>query len=104
MAEDTLSLGGSIKLTGFSEIDSADMIVVKKIVGNYVKKMSEMTAFQELQLTLKKVHAKEGDPIFEIHGKVLGKKKVYTSEIDDRNLYVGLDLVLKKLSSEMGIK
>lgn len=105
MAEETLELGGKIQLTGFSEIDRADMIVVKKIVGNHVKRIAEhLPQFDGLHLTLKKVHAKEGEPIYEIHGQVVGKGKVYTCEINDRNIYVGLDLNLKKLASEIGLR
>jgi len=32
---DELQLGGNINLSGFKEIDSGSMVVLKKIVGNY---------------------------------------------------------------------
>ena len=100
-----MALGGNIQLTGFSTVDKADLVVVKKIVGNYVKRMAEhLPQFHGLHLTLKKVHAKEGEPIFEIHGRIEGGKKPFVSEVNDRNLYVGLDSVLKKLSAEIGIR
>lgn len=36
---DTLELGGNIQLTGFSELNGGQMIVLKKIVGNYCEKI-----------------------------------------------------------------
>jgi len=48
-----IELGGNIKLKGFSEIDNASLIVIKKIVGNYAKKLAETTDdFQNLILSL----------------------------------------------------
>ena len=38
---DVLELGGSIQLSGFSGIDGGQMVVVKKIVGNYAKRLSD---------------------------------------------------------------
>ena len=39
--EETIKLGGSIELSGFSNLDGGQMIVLKKIVGNYARKMEE---------------------------------------------------------------
>ena len=36
-----MKLGGGIELNGFSGIEKAHLVVVKKIVGNYAKEMSE---------------------------------------------------------------
>lgn len=95
---DTFKLGGNIQLSGFGELDGANMIVVKKIVGNYARKLSEASKeFSELHLTLKVVHKKEKSEKYEIHGKVVDKGKVHTSEVTDFNLYFAMDNLLKKL-------
>ena len=94
----TFNLGGNIRLSGFGELDGANMIVVKKIVGNYARKISESgSEFSELHLTLKVIHKKEKSEKYEIHGKILCKGKVHTSEVTDFNLYFALDNLLKKL-------
>ena len=36
----TLELGGNIQLTGFRDLDPAALVIVKKIVGNFVKEMN----------------------------------------------------------------
>ncbi|MEK6907081.1 MAG: hypothetical protein AABW45_00995, partial [Nanoarchaeota archaeon] len=66
--DDTLQLGGNISLAGFKELEPAKMVVIKKITGNYVKKMMEKTnKFESLHLHLKEVHASK----FELQVKAL---------------------------------
>ena len=36
-----IELGGNINLDNFEEIEKGQLIVVKKVVGNYTKKISE---------------------------------------------------------------
>ncbi|MFH1511668.1 MAG: hypothetical protein ABIF10_08315 [Candidatus Woesearchaeota archaeon] len=94
---DTLQLGGSIELTGFSELEPAIMVVVKKIVGNYTKRLSKITpGFQGLHLTVKKVHNKS----YEIQAKLVADK-IYASDSTDINLFVTLDNSLKKIENEI---
>jgi hypothetical protein len=103
--EEKIQLGGNIELSGFSELDGANMIVVKKIVGSYARKMSDsVPGFERLRLTLKTVHKQEHSEKYEIMGQALAEGKSYNSEVTDRNLYVVIDLVLKKLCSELEIK
>lgn len=106
MAED-ISLGDKIILSGFSDEDGSTMIAVKKIVGNYVKKiMDDHEDFQNLSVKSKKVHShpgKDGKPEggkYELHINAnLGK--AYASEVVDYNLFVGLDKAFKKVMAEM---
>ena len=101
--EDTLVLGGSIELSGFKEIDGGSMIILKKIVGNYAKKLSERTEnFERLHVNMKPVHATESTPKkFELHAKVIDNGKVFASEAVENNLFVALDSVLKKVQNTM---
>ena len=100
--DDVMQLGGNIELSGFRGIDSASMVVLKKIVGNYAKKMSEIAEkFEKLHLTMKPVHETEKSEIYEIHAKLMNNGKPFVSEAVERNLFVAVDNALKKVMSEI---
>jgi len=99
---DMLQLGGSIQLSGFRSVDRAQMVVLKKIVGNYVKKYNEMCQkFESLTLTMKPVHQTEQNAIYELHAKCMDNGKPVVAEGSDRNLFLVLDNVLKKVETEI---
>ena len=102
MSDDNVTLGGNIQLTGFRDIDSSSMVVLKKIIGNHARRISELTKRMEsLHITLKSVHEREKSEKYEVHAKVVDDGKVYASETTDRNLFVAVDDVLKKIQSEL---
>jgi hypothetical protein len=92
-------LGGNITLVGFKEIEKAELVVVKKLVGSYARKLSDtVSGFESVTVTLKLVHhTEEGNPKYELHAKANVKGNVCAAEVVDRNLFVGLDDVLKKV-------
>lgn len=95
---DSTALGGNITLVGFKDIDRAEIVVVKKIVGSYTRKLSDtVQGFEGITVTLKFVHRTEGSEKYEFHAKALLKGSAVATEVVDRNLFVGLDDVLKKL-------
>ena len=99
---DDIALGGNIQLTGFRDIDSSSMIVLKKIIGNHARRISELTKKMEiLHITLKPVHQREKSEKYEVHAKISNDGKVYASEITERNLFVAVDTVLKKIVNEI---
>lgn len=99
---DDIRLGGNIELAGFRTIDSSSMIVLKKIIGNYAKRIAELTKKpQILHITLKPIHEREKSEKYEVHAKVVDNGKVYASEVIDRNLFVAVDSVLKKIVNEI---
>ncbi len=104
MAEETIELGGSIRLSGFKDIDGGSMIIIKKIIGSFVKKVSEKNPkFQSLTVTLKKIHTSEES---ESTGKhelraLLVADKNYNAEVTHLNLMFAVDKVLKKVESAM---
>ena len=56
-----MELGGNIQLTGFEDVDRTEMVIIKKVVGNYAKKFYEtIDNFQELSVTIKKDHKTSG--------------------------------------------
>lgn len=102
MDEEDVRLDSNIQLTGFRDIDGSSMIVIKKIVGTYAKRIAELTKnMQTLHVTLKEVHEREKSEKYEVHAKVIDDGKVFASEIVDRNLFVAVDGVLKKLVNEL---
>lgn len=94
---DDLELGGSIVLSGFSGLDGASMIIVKKIVGNYAKRFSEICEnFDNLRVYMKKI---DNNNQFELNANVSDKGKSIVGEVTDRNLFFALDKVLKKVEN-----
>ncbi len=104
MAEDTIELGGHIRLSGFSDIDGGSMIIVKKIIGSFVKKVSEKNPkFQSLTVTFKKIHGseeKETSGKYELKASLLADKQ-YNAEVTHLNLMFAVDKVLKKVEAGM---
>jgi len=48
--EETIELGGNISLIGFRDVEPGKLIVVKKIVGNFVKKIQDQNKdFEKIQ-------------------------------------------------------
>ncbi len=83
-----IELGGNIKLDNFEGLEPALLIVVKKVVGNYTKKISEAFAdFKEIEISLVD---KESNKI----AVRLTADKEYTSEASDKNLFFALDKAL----------
>jgi hypothetical protein len=94
----TLELGGNITLSGFSERDFTEMIVIKKIVGQYARKFTDgLPGFSRLDLTLKEVHGTK----FEIITKATLDNHEYASEVTGQNLFVALDASLKHVAEQM---
>ena len=96
-----MELGGNIELLGFDEIEISELIVLKKIIGNYARKFSDALGddYKKLSLHLKKVHGKKSHK-YEIKATLEGKK-VYKSEITENNLFVCIADVLKKIEAQV---
>ncbi|MFH1591684.1 MAG: hypothetical protein ABIC95_07225 [archaeon] len=102
--DEEIALGGNIQLTGFSALDRPNMVVVKKMVGNYARKISEACKdFQELHVTLKTVHETEKSEKYEIHARVIDKGTLHSAEVTDRNLFFAIDNLLKKILKSIGV-
>ena len=98
MEDNVLQLGGNIELSGFSGLDGGTMIVLKKIVGNYAKRMSTVAKnFEQLSLTMKTVH----DNQFELHAKMMDNGTAVNSSVTERNLFIAVDNALKKIMNEI---
>jgi ribosome-associated translation inhibitor RaiA len=93
-----LKLGGNIVLAGFS-LDPVEMIVVKKIVGHYAKKISEQTEYNEIKITLKQSQ-KQQSFLHEFSVNVTTNKGTITSSKQDKNIYSGLSDVLENIYNQ----
>jgi ribosome-associated translation inhibitor RaiA len=93
-----LKLGGNIVLAGFS-LDPAEMIVVKKIVGNYAKRINERVEYKEIKVRLKQSQ-KIKSFLHEINVDVKTNKGILTSSTEDKNLYSGLSAALEKVYNQ----
>jgi len=102
MDEDQLVLGGNIELSGFKDIDKAMMVVVKKMVGNYVKKLSTLASkFESIVIHLKVMHEREKGEVYEIKGRVSDNGTIYNSHAEDRNLFFALNAAFDKMDTEL---
>jgi ribosome-associated translation inhibitor RaiA len=90
-----------IEFSGFKDINGMDMDLIRKKVTNFATDVSEADEkFRKIHMTLKKVHERADNQIYEIQAKLVGKETI-TSDVDDRNLLAAIDTVLKKLSAQM---
>ncbi len=102
MEEKVLQLGGNIELSGFSDLEPGVMIILKKIVGNYARRMSDKCKnFEKLTVTMKTVHAKEKGEKYELHAKMIDNGKPHNSSCVDRYLFVGVDNSLKAVMNSL---
>ncbi len=89
-----IELGGNIKLINFEELEPALLIVVKKMVGNYTKKISEtLKDFKSIEVTLNKEESNK------IEVKVEADK-IHQSEAKDKNLFFALDAALNQILNQ----
>ena len=98
----SLNLGGNIELVGFKQVSLSDVVVVKKVVGHYTRKIQESAAdFQKITILLKEIHKIDNNAKMEIHVKVQDGSRTYSSEVIDKNIFVALDSALKKALGEV---
>lgn len=91
-----MELGGNIELYGFADDQSADLIVVKKIVGRFTKRITEHHPdFQGLRVTFD-----EDTSGARVEGQLQLDDDVLESASADSNKYLCLDAVLKDLKDQ----
>jgi hypothetical protein len=101
MAEsENIVLGGNIELIGFKELDGGSMVILKKMIGNHVRKMSDAAGnFEKLTVSLKKVGA--GSKKFEIQAKAINNGRPYSSEVTDFNVFFTVDKALSSINNQL---
>lgn len=94
-------LGGNISLINF-EMDTMHGIAVRKIAGNYAKKLAEIADYKEIKIRLK-THAHGKAVLHEIDAntELTGHKDIMlSSNTSDYNLFSALSAALEKIISE----
>jgi hypothetical protein len=100
MDDEELKLGGNITLVGFRKYEPSKMIVVKKIVGNYIKKVQDRDiGFEKVSIGVKNVHNSE----VEIKCNLLIDGKSYNSKTTGFNLFIVLNEVMSNVMKEAGL-
>lgn len=99
-----IELGGNITLVGFKELGYAELVVVKKVVGNYARKISDRFPIDELKIHVKPIHQTTDEVTkFELKTELLTEGKHYHSDLVEHNIFIGLDKSMKKISSQLRI-
>jgi hypothetical protein len=84
-----IELGGGIKLDGFEVIEPSLLIVVKKVIGNYAKKMSEqIPSFKEVLVSVSEK--------YKIKATLVANSE-YHSISNNSNLFFALDQALNEI-------
>lgn len=97
-----LNLGGNIELVGFKQVSMAEVVVVKKIVGQYTRKIEEHSVkFEKIMIALKEIHKIENSAKHEVHVKALDNGKAFSAEVVDKNIFVALDSAMRKVLAEI---
>ena len=85
-----MKLGGNILLDGCDNLEPATLIVLKKMVGNYARKISEKANFDELRINLM-----NKDKIYKLEA-VLVRAGIQDSRVcEENNLFFALNNALK---------
>lgn len=92
-------LGGEISLIGFDSLEPMELIVIKKIVGNYVRKLSTQTNYNSLRLELKQ-HKKGKSFTHEINAQLSINGGHFGASVTEWNLYACLTKLLEKVLAE----
>jgi hypothetical protein len=86
-----MKLGGNIVLDGCDNLEPATLIVLKKMVGNYARKISEKNSFDELMI---KVQNSGDNYKLEATLTKVGSQEIKNAE--DNNLFFALNNALKE--------
>lgn len=93
-------LGGNISLIGFDVLEPMELVVIRKIVGNYVKKLSNSSDYESLKLKLKQ-HKKGKTFIHEINAELFANGRNFGANTEEWNLFFALTSVLDKILAEI---
>ena len=92
-----IELGGNIELVGFSDLDSQELVILKKIIGGYARKFSDHAKdYEKLTIDLKQVK-----PKYKIQAKLMINGKPVNSDATEKNVFVALAEVLKNLEAQV---
>ena len=85
-----IKLGGNIVLDGCDGLEPATLIVLKKMVGNYARKISEKATFEELRIILS-----NNDNMYKLEALLKTKEGETSKAGEDNNLFFALNNALR---------
>ena len=98
MAEE-IRLGGNIALIGFDKLDTAELAIIRKIVGAYEKKIQENGGCKELKISLRQhPHGKTFKHEIEVNGYF--DDGMIGSNETDWNVFTALSSTLDKVLAQ----
>ena len=93
-------LSEKLELSGFKNVDSASMIMVRRVVDGNLKKFNDnVDGFEKLKFTLKEVHGTEKSVKYQVIANIIIRNTVQSVETVDRNIFFALDSAVKKLEA-----
>jgi len=91
-----MKLGDKIEIFGFDDIEPAQLIVVKKIIGNNVKEGIEgKEGFESIKITLSK---EEG---YNIEGVLKINKEEKKTSASNSNLFFAINMFFEELQKSL---
>ncbi len=97
--EINIVLGRNIQLIGFEKLEKAEITVVKKILQKYLSKLENEVAYNLLKIKLRQ-HQKGKMFSHELRADLIVRPgRVISASLQYKNLYNGLNLIMKKLLS-----
>jgi hypothetical protein len=95
--EINILLGKNVQLIGFEQLERSELDVVNKILQKYLPRIENQVAYELLKLRLKQ-HQKGKSFSHEIKADLLIRPgSIVTSSLEYKNLYNGLNLIMRKL-------
>ena len=96
-----IELGGSIELVGFKEFEPSELVVLKKIIGNFVRKFADnVEGYEKLTISIKRVGSPKSNK-FEVQTKLMVSAKPVNSDVTENNVYFALAQSFKKLENQV---
>lgn len=92
-------IGGEISLIGFNALPLMELIVVKKIIGNHVKELSEKTDYKTLKLQLR-IHQKGESSLNEITAQATIGNDNIGAKVENWNLYEAIGKIMETIMAE----
>jgi hypothetical protein len=91
--DEVIRLGGNIELKGFDDVDRQNMMILKKIIGNHVKELTNTSAnYQKLEMCLRNCDG----GCFSLDATLVCDETM-TATHEHPNLLMAVDGLIKKL-------
>lgn len=96
--EINILLGKNIQLIGFENLERSELDIVTKILSKYLGKIEHEVAYTLLKIRLRQ-HQKGKMFSHELNADLIVGSRVINASLQYKNLYNGLNLVMRKLLS-----